>query len=90
MGLMEGDEVVVGVDGDCIRIQTRDAAIDRAQRMVREKLGEGRMPSEELIAERREEARSEEREEWHEGHRVEQSPGDGVDVEARREVSRDG
>lgn len=60
MGLNEGDEVIVGVEGDAIRIQTREAALDRVQRMVRERLGEGRMPSEELIAERREEARREE------------------------------
>lgn len=74
LGLSEGDEVVVGVDSDSIRIQTRDAAIDRAQRMVRERLGEGRMLSEELIAERREEALSEWaewREEWPEDRRAE-------------------
>ena len=93
LGLVEGDEVVVGVDGDCIRIQTRDSAIDRAQRMVRERLGEGRMPSEELIAERREEALSE----WPEDPRPEslvEGVAEGVaDGEAEGTgwgVSRDG
>ena len=33
----------------------RDRDIERAQRIVRERLGEGRSPSDELIAERREE-----------------------------------
>lgn len=51
--------MLIGVDGGAIRIQTREAAIDRVQHMVRERLGEGRSPSEELIAERREEARRE-------------------------------
>lgn len=74
LGLSEGDEVLVGVEGNAIRIQTREAALDRVQQMVREKLGEGRMLSEELIAERREEARREEeslvpREEWGEASR---------------------
>lgn len=59
LGLSDGDEVLVGVEGDAIRIQTREAALDRVQRMVRGRLGEGRTPSEELIAERREEARRE-------------------------------
>lgn len=31
MGLNEGDEVIVGVEGDAIRIQTREAALDRVQ-----------------------------------------------------------
>lgn len=84
LGLAEGDEVIVGVEGNSIRVQTRDAAIDRAQRMVRERLGEGRRPSEELIAERREEARSE----WPGGGRAEQPL---VEAErAGRGDSRDG
>lgn len=40
----------------------RDRDIERAQRIVRERFGEGRSPSEELIRERREEAAREERE----------------------------
>lgn len=56
LGLAEGDEVIMGIADGAIRIESRDAAIERTQRMVRERLGEGRTPSEELIRERREEA----------------------------------
>lgn len=59
LGLSEGDEVLVGVEDGAIRIQTREAAIDRVQQMLRDRLGEGRSLSEELIAERRDEARHE-------------------------------
>lgn len=59
MGLSEGDEVLVGIEGKSIRIQTREAAIDRVQHMVRDRIGEGRNLSGELIAERRAEARRE-------------------------------
>ena len=62
LGLSEGDEVLVGVEDGAIRIQTREAAIDRVQHMVREKLGEGRNLSRELIEERREDARREDEE----------------------------
>ena len=62
LGLSEGDEVLVGIEDGAIRIQTREAAIDRVQQMVRGKLGEGRNLSEELIAERRDEARREDEE----------------------------
>lgn len=59
LGLSDGEEVLVGIEDGTIRIQTRDAAIERAQKMVRERFGEGRSLSEELIRERREEARVE-------------------------------
>lgn len=62
LGLSEGDEVIVGVEGGAIRIQTREAAIDRVQKMVRKKVGEGRSLSGELIEERREETRREDEE----------------------------
>ncbi len=59
LGLAEGDEVVVGVEGSALRIESRDAAIDRVQRKVRERLGDGRSLSAELISERRDEAAKE-------------------------------
>ncbi len=62
LGLVEREEVVVGVENGAMRIETRDAAIDREQRKVRERFGyepDWRL-SEELIAERREEALREE------------------------------
>ena len=40
----------------------RDKDVERAQRLVCERFGEGRSPSDELIRERREEAAREERE----------------------------
>lgn len=43
-------------EGEVIRIESRDDAIRRVQCKVRERFGEGRSLSEELIAERREEA----------------------------------
>jgi hypothetical protein len=42
-----------------LRIESRDAAIDRVQRKVREHFGDGQSLSEELISERRDEARKE-------------------------------
>jgi AbrB family looped-hinge helix DNA binding protein len=59
LGLAEGDEVVVGVEGSALRIESRDAAIDRVQRKVRERFGDGRSLSDELISERRDEAAKE-------------------------------
>jgi AbrB family looped-hinge helix DNA binding protein len=59
LGLSDGDEVIVGIEGGALRIESRDDAIRRVQRKVRERFGEGRSLSEELIAERREEARAE-------------------------------
>lgn len=56
LGLREGEEVIVGMADEAIRIESRDAAIERAQRLARARLGEGRTPFEELIRERREEA----------------------------------
>lgn len=56
LGLAEGDEVLVGISEGAIRIQTREAAIDRVQHMLRDRIGEGRSPMNELIEERREEA----------------------------------
>lgn len=62
LGLSEGDEVLVGIEGGAIRIQTREAAIDRVQHMLRDRLDEGRSPSNELIEDRRAEARREDEE----------------------------
>lgn len=56
LGLYEGEEVLVGVEEGVLTIQTREAAIDRVQKRVRERIGEGRSLSEELIADRRREA----------------------------------
>ncbi len=56
LGLSDGDEVIVGIEDGTLRIESRDEAIRRVQRKMRERFGEGRRLSEELIAERRREA----------------------------------
>lgn len=64
LGLKEGSEVIVGVHDGAIRVETREAAIGRAQKMVRERLarrggdaaGEG---SQGLSRDRRSESRRE-------------------------------
>ena len=59
MGIGEGDRVDVEVKNFEMRISTRRARIRRAQESVRGLVPPGTLVSEELIAERREEARRE-------------------------------
>jgi AbrB family looped-hinge helix DNA binding protein len=56
LGLKVGDNVTLTLDDDELRLTTRRAAIKRAQRILRQYIPEGRMLSDELIAERRREA----------------------------------
>ena len=65
LGLKVGDEVILVLEGEEVRLLTRRQAIKRAQEMVRRYVPEGRSLSEELIAERRAEVEREERE-WRE------------------------
>lgn len=60
LGLVDGDEVLVGMEEGAIWIQTRNASLERARRLVRPYVGGGR-PSmlEELSRERRAEAERE-------------------------------
>lgn len=56
LGLQTGDEVVLRlVDGE-LHVISRRVAIKRVQDLVRSRGGEGRLLSEELLAERRAEA----------------------------------
>jgi len=55
LGLKPGDEVVLVLEGDEIRVVSTRQAIARAQAMVRRYIPEGRSLSQELIRERREE-----------------------------------
>ena len=57
MGVGVGDEIVIVLDDDGVRILTREQAVRRAQRIVRGHVGRGRRLSRELVADRREEAR---------------------------------
>jgi AbrB family looped-hinge helix DNA binding protein len=57
LGLKPGDEVMFEVDGGRIAIVPAQDALRRAQDLVRQYVPAGRSLSEELIAERRDEAR---------------------------------
>lgn len=58
LGLQPGDEVVVSVAQGELRLATRDHAIAAAQDKVRHRVGAGTSLVDELIRERRAEARS--------------------------------
>ncbi|MGH9521546.1 MAG: AbrB/MazE/SpoVT family DNA-binding domain-containing protein [Terriglobales bacterium] len=59
MGIRAGDEVVLRLEDDELRITTMKRRIERAQRLVRHHVKRGRSLSDELIAERRQAARNE-------------------------------
>jgi AbrB family looped-hinge helix DNA binding protein len=59
LGLRDGDDVVVSLKGDELRIQTTRQAIRRAQQLVRRYVPRDRSLVAELIAERRRNARRE-------------------------------
>ena len=60
MGLKGGDTVTLSLDDGGLHIQTQRQRIARAQAMVREFIGSERSLADELIAERRQEAKREE------------------------------
>ena len=63
LGVGIGDEMVIELQGDELRLRSRQDAIKRVQAMVRKYIpDENRSLADELIAERREEAAREERE----------------------------
>jgi AbrB family looped-hinge helix DNA binding protein len=59
LGIRVGDEVVLEIQDDELRISTLKHNIARAQRLVREHVKAGTSLVDELIAERREAARNE-------------------------------
>lgn len=59
LGIRAGDEVVLRIEDDELRITTLKRNIERAQRLVRKHVKRGRSLVDELIAERREAARNE-------------------------------
>lgn len=59
LGLRVGDEVILRLEDGELRLYTFDQAVRRAQTIVRQFIPEGRLLSEELIAERRREAQRE-------------------------------
>ena len=59
LGLRVGDEVLLHLEDGELRVYTFEQAARRAQAIVRQYIPEGRLLSEELIAERRREAERE-------------------------------
>ena len=59
LGIRVGDEVVLQIQDDELRITTLKRTIERAQRLVRKHVKPGTSLVDELIAERREAARNE-------------------------------
>lgn len=59
LGINVGDEVVLTIEEDELRITTLKRNLERAQRMVRKHVKAGTSLADELIAERREAARNE-------------------------------
>ena len=59
MGLQVGDEVILRLEDDGLRLVTLDQALARAQAIVRRHVPEGRSLVDELLAERRREAERE-------------------------------
>ena len=59
LGINIGDEVILRMEDDEVRITTLKRRIERAQRLVRKHVKRGRSLVDELIAERREAARNE-------------------------------
>jgi bifunctional DNA-binding transcriptional regulator/antitoxin component of YhaV-PrlF toxin-antitoxin module len=57
LGLREGDEVIVLLEADGVRILTVRQALQGAQKLVRQYVPAGRFLARELIAQRREDAR---------------------------------
>lgn len=59
LGIRVGDEVVLRIEDDELRISTLKRNIERAQRLIRKHVKRGVSLVDELIAERREAAKSE-------------------------------
>jgi len=59
LGIQAGDEVILRMEDDELRIKTMKRQIERAQRLVRKYVKPGVSLVDELIAERRREARNE-------------------------------
>jgi AbrB family looped-hinge helix DNA binding protein len=59
LGINVGDEIVLRIEDDELRITTLRRRIERAQRLIRQHVKPGTSLVDELIAERREAARNE-------------------------------
>jgi AbrB family looped-hinge helix DNA binding protein len=59
LGINPGDEVVLRIEDDELRITTLKRRVERAQRRIRRYIKRGRSLADELIVERRESAKNE-------------------------------
>lgn len=59
LGISPGDEVLLRLEDDELRITTQKKRLERARKLVRKYIPAGRSLADELIAERREAARKE-------------------------------
>lgn len=59
MGIHAGDELVLRIEGDELRLTTLKQRLEQAQRRVRQYVKPGKALADELIAERREAAKRE-------------------------------
>jgi AbrB family looped-hinge helix DNA binding protein len=59
LGIKPGDEVLLSVAGDELRITSLKRRLARAQRLIRQRLKPGESLADELIADRRKAARNE-------------------------------
>ncbi len=56
LGLREGDQVSFQLEGDGLRVETRQAALKRAREIIRKHVPDGVSLADELIADRRKDA----------------------------------
>jgi AbrB family looped-hinge helix DNA binding protein len=56
LGIAEGDDVIIVLEDDSLRIMTPEQAVRRAQRLIRQYVSPERRLSKELIEERRRES----------------------------------
>ena len=59
LGILAGDTVLLTIEGDALKIESYRARVRRVQESLRKYIAPGRSLADELIAERREEARRE-------------------------------
>ena len=59
LGIRSGQNLAISLDGDCIRLQTIDAALERVRAIARRKRKSALSVVDEFIAERRKEAAEE-------------------------------
>lgn len=57
IGVESGNELIVTLEGDILKVRTVESALKNARALLRKRIGPGRSLADELIEERRKEAR---------------------------------